>query len=95
MTDKHTNSRTLRVLAHGMIFLVTLVMMASCGGKSKQQKHDVDPECVYVCSGPKSKRYHSVEDCKGLAKCSGRVIEMTLNEAECCGKTPCRMCVNE
>ena len=73
-------------------FVVVSLLLMSCGGH-KQQKHKVDADCVYVCSGSSAKRYHSVEDCKGLSRCSGEIVEMTVEEAEEDGKTPCRMCV--
>lgn len=75
-------------------FLLITVLLASCGGNHKQTKHEVDSDCVYVCSGRSAKRYHSVNDCMGLSRCSGEVLKMTVEEAEGHGKTPCRMCVN-
>ncbi len=73
---------------------VALLLLASCGSKHhRQEKHEVNPECVYVCSGPVSKRYHSVEDCDGLKRCSGGILRMTADDAERIGKTPCRLCI--
>lgn len=46
-----------------------------------------------VISGPASKRYHSVEDCDGLKRCSGDILRMTADDAERIGKTPCRLCI--
>lgn len=51
-----------------------------------------DEVYVYICTGPKSKRYHFDEDCMGLSKCSGEVIEITLDEAEEMGRTECKYC---
>lgn len=70
-----------------------LMLLSSCESSRKQERCDADPDCVYVCSGPSAKRYHSVGDCKGLRKCSGEVLEMTVEESEGEGKTPCRICV--
>ena len=42
---------------------------------------------------PRSKRYHSVEDCDGLKRCSGGILRMTVDDAERIGKTPCRLCI--
>lgn len=88
-------NNTLRLLTRSLIVLLAVVAMTSCGGSKKQQKHKVNPDCVYVCTGPNAKKYHSAEDCKGLSKCSGRVVELTLKEAEHKGKTPCRLCVED
>lgn len=63
--------------------------------KPRQKKYEVNPYCVYVCSGHSAKRFHSVSNCKGLAKCSGRILEMSVDEAEYKGKTPCKICVKQ
>lgn len=84
---------TLQWLAVLSVVLL-LVCFSSCGrGKNKQQKHAVDSGIVYICSGPSAKRYHSVDDCIGLSRCSGEVLTITVYEAEDAGKTKCRMCV--
>lgn len=72
---------------------MTLFVTSSCSRSHYQEKHEADPNCVYVCTGKSSKRYHSVEDCKGLSKCNSYIVEMTIKEAEDEGKTPCKMCV--
>lgn len=72
-------------------FLALVATISSCSDNHKQKRREVNPDCVYVCSGHSAKRYHSISDCKGLRKCSGEILEMTVAEAE--GKTPCRMCV--
>lgn len=74
------------------LFMI-LLTTPSCGRSHYQEKHEADPNCVYVCTGKSSKRYHSVEDCKGLSKCNSYIVEMTIEEAEDEGKTPCKMCV--
>lgn len=77
-----------------VLSFVVLLLVASCGNRHhRQEKHEVNPECVYVCSGPASKRYHSVEDCDGLKRCSGGILRMTADDAERIGKTPCRLCI--
>lgn len=75
------------------ILPLALIILASCGGHHKPEKYEADPDCVYVCSGRNARRYHSVDNCKGISKCSGEVIEMTIEEAENEYKTPCRICV--
>jgi len=75
-----------------MVALLTMLVV-SCGGHGRQEKHEADPECVYVCLGRSAKRYHSVRDCKGLSRCSREVCEVTVEDAEDNGKTPCRLCV--
>lgn len=75
------------------LFLLALVSLTSCGSRHKQEKHEADPDSMYVCSSARAKRYHSVSDCKGLQRCSGEILEMTIEEAEDEDKSPCRMCV--
>lgn len=74
-----------------LIVLLILVFLTSCESSRKQKRREVNPDCVYVCSGHSAKRYHSISDCKGLRKCSGEILEMTVAEAD--GKTPCRIYV--
>lgn len=76
------------------ILPLALIILASCGNHHhKQEKYEANPDCIYVCSGHSAKRYHSVGNCKGISRCSGKVLEMTIEEAEDEGKTPCKMCV--
>lgn len=72
--------------------LLALSLLSCSSDKGRQAKHDVNPDCVYICTGGSAKRYHSVNDCKGLSRCSDSIIEMTVEEAEDYGRTPCRMC---
>ncbi|MDC7997032.1 hypothetical protein [Gilvibacter sediminis] len=44
---------------------------------------------VYVCKGPKSKRYHYDKDCRGLSRCSTKVYKVSLEEARNMGRTLC------
>ncbi len=44
---------------------------------------------VYICNGPKSKRYHYDEDCRGLKKCSTKTYPISLEEAKEEGRTLC------
>lgn len=76
---------------------ILYLLLASCSNNSqkreRQEKCEVNPECVYVCSGQSAKRYHSINDCMGLSRCSGEILEMTIEEAEENDKSPCRLCV--
>lgn len=49
-------------------------------------------EYVYICTGPKSKCYHKTKNCQGLDRCSKEIEEVTLEEAENMGRTPCKGC---
>ncbi len=79
---------------NGWLTILILVFLTSCGGNNKQEKYEVNPDCVFVCTGNSAKRYHSVKDCMGLSRCSEEILEMTIEEAEENDKSPCRLCVS-
>lgn len=70
-----------------------MLFLVSCGENNKQEKHKANPDCVYVCTGKSAKRYHSINNCMGLSRCSEEISKMTIEEAHKNGKTPCKMCV--
>lgn len=39
-----------------------------------------------------SKRYHKFASCKGLMKCSDKVIKVDIEKAKNMGRTPCGYC---
>lgn len=45
-------------------------------------KVDSPEKKVYICTGPKAKVYHSTPKCKGLNKCSGKVIAVSLESVK-------------
>ena len=49
-------------------------------------------EKVYICTGSSSKRYHSKKNCRGLSNCGGTIKEITVEQAEKQGRTPCKIC---
>lgn len=87
-----------------ILFFVSFILMASCSSSSKKSA-DIEPEKkesvaklagsgdnVYICTGSSSKRYHCDPDCKGLSRCSGEIEEVSEEEAEDMGRTPCKIC---
>lgn len=54
--------------------------------------NEVNKNRVYICTGPKSKRYHATSKCRGLERCSGEIIAVSISDAQVTGKTPCKMC---
>ena len=51
-------------------------------------------ETVYICTGPKSARYHLTPKCKGLKRCSGSIKAVPLSKAREMGRTPCHVCAS-
>lgn len=74
------------------------VMSESIGKKTviekketRQLKNETTPS-VYICTGETSTKYHCDPDCKGLSRCSGEIEEISEEEAEDMGRTPCKIC---
>lgn len=87
-----------------LVLLFAIILMVSCSSSSKKPV-DIEPEKkesaaksadygdnVYICTGGSSKRYHCDPDCKGLSRCSGEIEEISEEEAEDMGRTPCKIC---
>lgn len=53
---------------------------------------DDEDESVYICTGETSTKYHCDQDCRGLSHCSGEIEEVSEEEAESMGRTPCKIC---
>ena len=39
-------------------------------------------DTVYICDSPYGKKYHLKNDCRGLSRCTHRIIEITIEEAK-------------
>jgi hypothetical protein len=39
-------------------------------------------DSVYICDSPSAKKYHLKNDCRGLSRCTHRIIEITLEDAK-------------
>lgn len=75
------------------LILSTLLFCVSCGSSHKRVSVPTDPNAkVWVCTGESSERYHAHNDCKGLRNCRASVEEISLQEAESIGRTPCNKC---
>ncbi len=44
---------------------------------------------VFICKGPKSKRFHYTSDCRGLKRCSTKIYMVSLQEAKNLHRTLC------
>lgn len=87
-----------------IVLLLAIILMASCSSSSKKsaavesekKESAVKSACssgkAYICTGGSSKRYHCDQDCKGLSRCSGEIEEVSEDEAEDMGRTPCKIC---
>lgn len=74
------------------IIKTALALMVAACSISACAPERTQAEMVYVCHGPKSKRYHKTDKCKGLCRCSTDIRQMTRQEAEAKHYTPCKIC---
>jgi len=44
---------------------------------------------VYICKSKGAKKYHLVENCRGLKNCKAEIVRVALKEAEGQGKDLC------
>ncbi len=71
--------------------LLTLIMLA--GNVMIEKPGNLASETyVYICTGPKSERYHSTKDCRGLRNCSASIEKVTLTKAKELGRDACGIC---
>ena len=61
-------------------FVVSLMLATSA---------PVATDTVYICNGQYSKKYHLIENCRGLNNCSTKVEKVTLKAAKDKGRTLC------
>jgi len=47
---------------------------------------------VYICTGPKAKVYHSVSTCRGMNRCSGDIVSVSITKAKKMGRRECKIC---
>ena len=57
--------------------------------KEPQKKAE---EKVYICTGKSAKRYHRTSNCRGLNRCSGKIVSISKSAAEKGNRTPCKIC---
>lgn len=70
----------MKKLLKGILFSVSFVALTS---------FSVITDWVYICNGPYSKKYHLIEDCRGLNRCSTNIEKVTLDKAKAKGRTLC------
>lgn len=63
------------------------VTTSTTQAKEPQKKAE---EKVYICTGKSAKRYHRTSNCRGLNRCSGKIVSKSA--AEKGNRTPCKIC---
>lgn len=75
-----------------LLFILLLISFAFTTSPLNAGESDTGAEIVYICTGPKSKKYHRSEQCRGLDKCSSSISAVSVAEAKSMGRTPCKIC---
>ena len=80
-----------------LLLLATAAIV--CGGftacsnaQANKTTGDNEAKVVYICTGGSATRYHASKNCKGLSNCGGAIREVTIEQAEKMGRTPCKIC---
>lgn len=71
--------------------LLTLILLAG-NVATDTTNNQANETYVYICTGPKSEKYHSSKDCRGLNRCSATIEKITLTKAKELGRGPCDIC---
>lgn len=75
-----------------LLLLSMLLFCASVSADVPSKTTTEEEKKVYICTGSSSKRYHSRKNCRGLSNCGGSIKEITIEQAEKQGRTPCKIC---
>lgn len=92
----------MNIIIRKLLFLVLLsvstpIMESSVGSASEntitgQFIVEAKSQTVYYCTGPNAKKYHSTSRCRGLRKCSCRIVKCSKSDAQNKGFRPCKIC---
>lgn len=77
-----------KLIFHRMLMVMAIAALSAC---MSAKEADGD-NGVWICTGPKSKKYHAYEDCRGLSSCSGDLVRISIEEAEEMGRDACKIC---
>lgn len=50
---------------------------------------------VYICTGGSATKYHSTPNFRGLNRCKGDVIKISIGDARNQGRTACKICIGK
>lgn len=70
------------------LFLITFAIIAACHSEIEKQAPDLNRE-VYVCKSRNARRYHLIENCHALKRCSRDIEKMSEEKASKIGMSLC------
>ncbi len=82
----------MKTLRHLRLLTLTAALLLSLTPMDGGMEATEADTTVWICGGPKSKRYHSTKNCPGLNRCSKTPRAVSLSNARASGYTPCRKC---
>ena len=73
---------------------IALALFPAIGGTTASTKKNTNIQSgtVYICTGPKARKYHASQNCRGLNRCSGSIKDLSVSAAKSKGFSPCRIC---
>ena len=73
---------------------IALALFSTIGGTTAATKSNtkIQSGTVYICTGPKARKYHSSQNCRGLNRCSGSIKSLSVSVAQSKGFTPYKIC---
>lgn len=87
------NSKKIKVKKLEQAIEEGMIECSICGYNERNYNNrNKTSEIVYICTSGTSKRYHSDRYCSGLGRCTGEIEEVSVEDAEDMGRTPCHIC---
>ena len=81
------------------LFLAMAFAVAGCHEEEEQggfKPVDIDSvapsDTVFICTGRSAKRFHAIDSCSGLSKCTKEINGLTKAQAMEKKRTPCDIC---
>ena len=78
-------------LAVASLLLAVPTLVALSTSSKQYTKVQAEP-IVYICTGSKAYTYHKTNRCRGLNRCSGNVVAVSLSKAKQMDRRPCKLC---
>lgn len=73
------------------ILFFFIILSAGTSSALANRSYRAKADSVLICRSSNAYAYHSYE-CKGLARCTHKIIKVTIEEARKMGYKPCKIC---
>lgn len=82
----------IKTMALMALFAFTPSMMGEAIQTQAHIELASEGQTVYICTGPKAEKYHKSSKCRGIRKCSCKIVSINLADAKKKGYKPCKIC---